>query len=91
MSAAKQQYNRDSVSNISRKTLMLLQKNEPILDYPLPRQTKPAPPDQKGAFNPNYMSTTHTSFKPTFTGEKIELYKPTWVKMDKQVISILFL
>jgi len=73
VSANKQQQNRDS-------------KNEPINTYNLPRQTKPSAPDQTGALNPNYMSTTHSTFKPTFTGEITELFQPTWVKLDRQVL-----
>jgi len=73
VSASKQEQNRDS-------------KNEPIIVYPLPRQTKPAPPDQSAAVNPNYMSTTHSTYKPTFTGEINELFQPTWVKLDRQVL-----
>jgi len=73
VSAAKQDQNRDS-------------KNEPIINYPLPRQTQKAVPDQKGALNPNYMSTTHSTFKPTFTGEMTEFYQPNWVKLDRQVL-----
>jgi len=73
VSAAKQEQNRDS-------------KNEPIIVYPLPRQTKPEAPNQSGALNPNYMSTTHSTFKPTFTGEMTELFQPSWVKLDRQVL-----
>ena len=54
--------------------------------YPLPRQTKPQAPDQTGALNPNYMSTAHMAFKPTFTGEINELYIPNSVKLDRQVL-----
>jgi len=74
VSAKKQDLNRDS-------------KDEPILMYPLPRQTKPDGPDQSGALNPNYMSTTQSTYKPTFTGEITELYQPNWVKLDRQVLN----
>jgi len=74
VSSNKQQTNRDS-------------KNEPIIEYPLPRQVKPNAPDQTGALNPNYMSTTHATHKPTFTGEITELYQPSWVKLDRQVLK----
>jgi len=74
VSANKQTLNRDS-------------KNEPIIEYPLPRQTKPAAPCQKSAMHPNYMSTTHSTHKPTFTGEITELFQPTWVKLDRQVLK----
>jgi len=36
--------------------------------------------------NPKYISTSHASFKPTFTGEIQELFTPFWVKLDKQVL-----
>jgi len=74
VSAKKQEQIRDS-------------KNEPIIVYPLPRQTKPDAPNQSSAMHPNYMSTTHSTFKPTFTGEIVEQFKPTWVKLDKQVLK----
>lgn len=73
VSANKQDVNRDS-------------KNEPINMYPLPRQNKPTSPDQSGALNANYMSTTHSTYKPTFSGEVSELFQPTWVKLDRQVL-----
>jgi hypothetical protein len=55
--------------------------------YPLPRQVKPDQPDQTGALNQDYMSTTHSTFKATSgTLENPELYKPSWVILDKHVL-----
>lgn len=73
VSAKKQELNRDS-------------KNEQIVVYSLPRQKEQKAPDQKAALNPDYISTTHSTFKPTFTGELTELYQPSFVKLDKQVL-----
>ncbi|KAL4485443.1 hypothetical protein ABPG72_008311 [Tetrahymena utriculariae] len=76
VSAAKQEYNRD-----------YLHKNVPPVVYPLPRQVQKEPPSQKGMFNPNYMSTTHDTYRPVNCPSDItELYQPTWVKMDRQVL-----
>jgi len=73
VSAQKQDDNRNS-------------KNEPLILHSLPRMTQKQAPDQTGALNPNYMSTAHTAFKPTFTGEINELFIPTSVKLDRQVL-----
>jgi len=37
-------------------------------------------------FNPNYMSTTHDTYRPVNVPNDVtELYQPSYVKMDRQV------
>lgn len=37
-------------------------------------------------FHPDYMSTTHDTYRPVkVPNDVVELYQPTWVKMDRQV------
>ena len=69
-------------------TKINLKSHHPTPVYPLPRQIKPTQPDQTGALNPQWISTTHSTFKDTQGGiETAELYKPSWVLLDRHVYS----
>ncbi|KRX06660.1 hypothetical protein PPERSA_13139 [Pseudocohnilembus persalinus] len=65
-------------------------KNVQPTRYPLPRQQQPQIPDQTRMFNPNYLSTTHDSFKPKDLNGELQdattRFQPDYVYMDRQTL-----
>lgn len=73
VSAQKQEFNRDYKPEFT--------------DYPLPREKPVTVPDQTRTQHPDYSTTQHSTFR--HEKETNVLYQPSFVKLDKHVLSFL--